>query len=336
MRRRPYHDDDAPGQDSFLDIVANLVGILIILVMVIGACAKDAMLQVESKTEPTKEVVDVETPRHVAASLRSELDTLSDKLRKQSTEVAYRRSERDRVLTLIAMADQTLEQHRDQLDEEAKQGHQLQVALLDAQRELADMKMAQQALENAETPVTVLAHRPTPLAQTVFGKEVHFRLMDGRIAYVPLDELVDRFKTEAKQKAWKLRQTPRITESVGPLRGFHLKYTLKRADYSVETQLGAAIQQRVELDNFVLVPVADNLGEPLEQALQPDSEFRAILASYEPNNATVTVWVYPNSFAQFRQLKEELYKLGFLTASRPLPTGHPISGSPTGSRSNVQ
>ena len=36
---------DEPGQDSFLDIVANLVGILIILVMVIGVRAKGAWVE---------------------------------------------------------------------------------------------------------------------------------------------------------------------------------------------------------------------------------------------------------------------------------------------------
>ena len=36
MRRRARQIADEPGQDSFLDIVANLVGILIILVMIVG------------------------------------------------------------------------------------------------------------------------------------------------------------------------------------------------------------------------------------------------------------------------------------------------------------
>ena len=35
MTRRKHQAVEAPGQDSFLDIVANLVGILIILVMVV-------------------------------------------------------------------------------------------------------------------------------------------------------------------------------------------------------------------------------------------------------------------------------------------------------------
>jgi hypothetical protein len=45
-RRRGSSSSEAPGQDSFLDIVANLVGILIILVMVVGARARQALQQV--------------------------------------------------------------------------------------------------------------------------------------------------------------------------------------------------------------------------------------------------------------------------------------------------
>ena len=36
MPRSARNDTESPGHDSFLDIVANMVGILIILVMVVG------------------------------------------------------------------------------------------------------------------------------------------------------------------------------------------------------------------------------------------------------------------------------------------------------------
>ena len=43
MRRRTHNPEDAiGGQDSFLDIVANLVGILIILVVIVSAQARSA------------------------------------------------------------------------------------------------------------------------------------------------------------------------------------------------------------------------------------------------------------------------------------------------------
>ena len=51
MTRRRDEAIDAPGTDSFLDVVANLVGILIILVMVIGVRARDAMVEAQAVQE---------------------------------------------------------------------------------------------------------------------------------------------------------------------------------------------------------------------------------------------------------------------------------------------
>ena len=42
MRRAARGGDDIPDQDSFLDVMANIVGILIILVMVVGVRAGQA------------------------------------------------------------------------------------------------------------------------------------------------------------------------------------------------------------------------------------------------------------------------------------------------------
>ena len=44
MRRKAESQVEAPGQDSFLDVVCNLVGILIVLVMLIAAQAKRGMI----------------------------------------------------------------------------------------------------------------------------------------------------------------------------------------------------------------------------------------------------------------------------------------------------
>ena len=51
MKRRAASELPTPGQDSFLDVVANLVGILIILVMVVGMQARQAMEQAASQTD---------------------------------------------------------------------------------------------------------------------------------------------------------------------------------------------------------------------------------------------------------------------------------------------
>ncbi len=335
MTRRVRHEVDAPGQDSFLDVVANLVGILIILVMIVGTRAKDAMLQAD-QPRVSSAAPDVEGPRNAAVAVRQELQALLQRTEMQNVEIAYRRAERDRMLMLIKTAEHAVSEEAAKLSDDQRAAHDIAVQLAALQREQADLKLARDTVERTTPPVTVLEHRPTPLAKTVFGKEVHFRLQAERLVYVPVDELVDLFKADAKQQVWKLKQAPEITESVGPYRGFHLRYTLKRTTYSLETRTGVAVQQRVELDHFVIVPTQDDLGESLDQALRPESELHAVLGGCNPDQTTVTVWVYPDSFEAFRRLKDELYKLGFLTASRPLPDGQPISGSPQGTRSAVQ
>jgi hypothetical protein len=78
------------------------------------------------------------------------------------------------------------------------------------------------------------------------------------------------------------------------------------------------------------------LGDPLETALAPGSRFRDKLAMMSPRQYTITVWTYPDSFAEFRRLKKELYGLGYAVAGRPLPEGMPIGASPHGSRSSAQ
>ena len=61
-----------------------------------------------------------------------------------------------------------------------------------------------------------------------------------------------------------------------------------------------------------------------------------ILSRLPSDQTTITVWVYPESYRQFRQLKNDLLRRGYLTAGRPMPAGHPIGASPSGSQSSAQ
>ena len=337
-RARPQQLD--VGQDSFLDIVANLVGILIILVMVIGVRAKDALIA-SSQFEPPAEKVEELTEKMVvagraAASLETHVNQVHARLQRLSVETAYRRRERDKVLELITAAELGLQERRGQLSDAEKQQFDLGRQIITLNSQLEDLKLSRNKVENESAPAKVIEHLPTPMAQTVFGKELHFQLERGRLAYVPMDELVEQLKAEAPQKIWKLNQAPQITEILGPLDGFRMKYTLKQVDHSVPTRTGSASQRRIELDHFVLLPVRDDLGTPLDEALLDGSELDTILAGQRPKQTTITVWVYPDSFHVFRQLKEYLFGRGFLTAGRPLPAGTPIGGSPSGTRSAAQ
>lgn len=337
MRRARGQDVDEPGQDSFLDIVANLVGILIILIMIVGAQAKDAMVRVQHRPEPGVSEAELEQQKNAAVAVRYELQKLLDNTQQQAIEIAYRRAERDRMLAQITLAEKTLQERTQHLSDDQQESHRLQREVAAAERQRDSLKMSLAAVVQSPPQVQVVQHHPTPLAQTVFNRELHFRLLNGRVVFVPVDELVDQFKTEAKRNVWKLRDAPAITETVGPIRDFRLQYTLVKDTEKLASRAGSVVTQEiVRLEQYVLLPVREDLGETVETALQPQSQFRSILGSFDPQGATVTVWVYPDSFAAFRQLKDELYRLGFLTAGRPLPMGQLITGSPNGTYSAAQ
>jgi hypothetical protein len=84
------------------------------------------------------------------------------------------------------------------------------------------------------------------------------------------------------------------------------------------------------------IPISPGLGETLEQALGPNSELRARLATHRPAATTVTLWTYGDSFNAYRRMKEELYQSGFSVAGRPMPPGKQIGGSPSGTKSAAE
>jgi hypothetical protein len=151
-----------------------------------------------------------------------------------------------------------------------------------------------------------------------------------------MTELMRQLKDEAKSKSWKLKEAPAITETIGPLDNYYLRYKLRRAERTIRTEAGPVRRTLVELDNFVLLPVVETLGESTDLALSDGSDFLTRLSQYDPNEVTVTVWTYPDSYADLRRLKEFLWERGFLAAARPLPAGFPISGSPSGTRSAAE
>jgi hypothetical protein len=318
--------------------VANLVGILIILVMVIGVRARDAMVEAETKDDSsaTTPAIDVAAARRAAENAEANILKIDQQVKEVAAEVEQRTIERNQLQVLTLAAREKLDELKNNLDGGQRGQFELSRQLADSQQMLRDLELQQQSAEAAGPPVGIIEHLPTPMAKTVLGREEHFRLLGGRLTYIPWDSLVEKLKAEAPQKVWKLKDAPTMTDTIGPEGGFLLRYTLVRKTFTTPTKVGVAVRQGVELEKFVLVPVAENLGEPLEQALEPGSQFQARLSQFDPERTTLTVWVYPDSFDDYRTLKQNLFNRGFLTAARPLPEDLPIGGSPQGSRSASQ
>lgn len=338
MRRKPAIEVDAPGQDSFLDVVCNLVGILIVLVMLIAAQAKRGMIAAATAkpdaAAASQQAKDAASAEATAAAIETSVQELQVKIERHKLEALTRQMERDQYQVLVTVAEQRLAEHRETLSTQEQEKYDLQRELVQSKAELDRLGAMQVSLTRPKPHV--LEHLPTPMARTVFGSEVHFRLLGHRLAYVPWDEVLERMKADAPRHVSKLKDTSRMEFSLPVIAGFGSRYILRRAEVEVETRVGAARHTGVELEQVYLVDVEPNLGQPINEALQSGSELFARLSTMKPQSTTVTIWVYPDSFDDFRALKAELFQRGFLTAARPMPAGDPIAGSPTGSRSSAE
>jgi len=339
--RKREEQFEAPGKDSFLDVVANVVAILIILVIVVGSQASKTVIDKESRKRQELSAMHEAPLREVAAAeaeagaVESGVHDLEQRIDRQKFEIAYRRTERDQVQLLVAIAEQRLAEHRGQLGDAERERYDLDAQLVASRGDLAKLSQAE-ATKGGKPPPIVIQHLPTPMARTVFGTEIHFRLLGHRLAYVPWDEMIERLKGDAKNHLSKLRDAPRVELSLPEVAGFGARYVLRRADVQVETRVGTAKHSGIELEHVYFVDAEPNLGQPVAEAFLPGSDFRTRLSALKPQSTTVTIWVYRDSFDDFRALKAELAKLGSLCAARPMPLGEPIAGSPSGSRSSAE
>ena len=340
MARHARNDATMPEFDAFLDIVANLIGILVILIMIIGVRTKNAWDETASESSLPDQrplvLPDVVVPKAEVARLGGEVDDMARRLEVAQRGIQEQDQQQQQLRFMVSAKSQQMAAWRALVEKSQGRSDELVRQLTAARFELDQLYQEQSKAEQRADEPTVIKHYPTPLAKTVFGREEHFRLLSGRLVHVPLNQLSEQLRSEARLKAWKLKNATTVTEVLGPVEGFRIKYTLRRRNYAVRTPSGPARQTVVELDRFVLVPVADDLGEPLETALQPGSSFRRRLQQLDPENTTITVWTYEDSFLEFRRIKTFLQEQGFLSAARPLPHGHPIGGSPRGSKSAAQ
>ncbi len=177
----------------------------------------------------------------------------------------------------------------------------------------------------------------TPVARPPNGDEFHFEVRRGRVAFIDLEGLLDRVRTDAKVQ---LRLTERIRPiggTVGPVGSFSIQYEMSPdgLDFG-ESLISSSVRASYSLTGWEIVPRSDLRGETLAQAFQPGSDFHRAVNRLNPASDAITLWVYPDGFALYGQLREWLHQQGFLVSARPLPEGVAIRGSPGGSLSAGQ
>lgn len=322
MARREEHSN--VGEDSFLDTIANLVGILIILVVLIGSKTK-AAAEVKSREIAAEDITrGALEPAAEAQRLRQAALDNYQQLKHYALETEYRRLERDKLLEQAAILRQSIDERISKVDEKQRKQIDKTQELRRLESELKDVGDQLGAAPETKRAQIVLEHLPTPMAKTVFTREMHLRLKRGRLTVIPWDRLVSTLKEHAPLAARRSASKKSLDDKLGPINGFMLHYRM------------TAIPGGFELDRFEIDVTPENVGESLAEALNTGGILRGEMSSRVPTETVVTVWVYPDSFAEFRQLKTALYKEGFLAAARPLPSDILIGASPRGSRSAAQ
>lgn len=340
MRRPTLQQDgaSAPGQDSFLDTLTNIVGILIILVMVVGLRVKNAPVEQKSSSEAVQtELAGLAQDRDAAASLRGDVLKVEQKMEAVRRETVLRDAERVHMATAVSAIKRALEDRRQNLDAEAQKGFDLKRTLSESRAELTLLQDRRSRAQRVDASPKIIETYPTPLSRPVDNHEAHFQLREGRIVFVPMQSLLEEFKADARAKASNLLRVPEVTETIGPIDGFRLKYTMHRREIALEPgRRSGAVGMYASLKYLTVIPTSSQMGEKLNDALAEGSDFRRALAKFHPGRSTVTIWTYQDSFDEFRRVKKELYRMGYETAGRPLPFGVPITASPEGSKSAAE
>jgi len=328
-RTVPKPADDS-GSDSFLDVITNIVGILIILVMVIGARVRQASVG-EPVAAPEVSGLEDELRQlaRTVASTEGEIEELQAQARTVATAAAFAADERVELATAVAAGKAELAARR-----QAGEAARVAEAEAEARRralstELSAVERDTAAAAHAPAQTREVLAYPTPIGRTVNGDEIHFRVAEGHVAYIPLDDLFSMARQQTQRRGPSLLTTAAQVETVGPVEGFRLDYVIEA---KVDQTRGQVLVRSRE---WVVRPEGEPVGEPVEEALSARSRFRAALANLKPET-TVTFWCYPDSFAAFRRLREEMHRLAIPTAARPLPEGAPIGGSTEGSKSVAQ
>lgn len=175
----------------------------------------------------------------------------------------------------------------------------------------------------------------TPVSKVARNEEFHFELRHDRVSYINLSQLLNMCKSDAQVRLRLSDRVGVISSKVGPVGDFSLLYVLSRAVDGVDDLLDRR-SMRYDLRGWELIPRGELRGETLEVAQNPISQFSRAIGRISPGSATITFWVYPDSFGLYRQLRDGLAAHGYTVAARPLPDGMSIRGSPSGSLSAAQ
>jgi hypothetical protein len=354
MRRRRRAREIPFSFDSFLDIVANVVGIIIRLILVVWVGARSySSLQTMVKTPPPSlrpslpleepsDPLQAEIVRHARELAQARERLLAELRRLQQVEDDETQT-RDQLMAL-SVRREALVKDRAALDQtvQARTDALRSAALSSAELRQRTEKLAEEirALEQLP-PMKKILHYRTPVSRPVDSEELLFEGSMNRVTFIDIASLLNEVRNGIEEKGKLLHTQWQVQDVAGPIGAFRLRYTVERERGLLDAVAGQAVPEssggfRYGLSEWQVEPMLPVRGETAETALVQGSDFRQLVDGIDPQQTVVTFWVYPDSFALFRRLRDFLYTRDVVVAGRPLPEGVPIASSRRGSVSRGQ
>jgi hypothetical protein len=363
MSRRRQEEEHF-GSDSFLDVLANIVGILIILIVSAAARVERSVelaqtetaeeSPIESPAEPTpvepeaaSAVAAVEEPVAESAEpppeVVAELQAIQRKLaaaHAKSEAIAGKlkqfHSESASISDELSKQDAATAEQLGELKKRQVQLARMEEAFGERQGTLRGLLAEFEETAQSRPPTKELKHRLAPVSQEVTGHEVFFRMAGGKVSVVPVEMLFERVKNQVERhKDW-IAARDHFEGVAGPIEGYALQFEVqKRTPTALDRNRLGFGAFRLGLPRADVILDRDIAEETPEQALKRGSRFALAIKSAPPR-AALTFWVYPDSFHEYRMLQAACQAEGFIVAARPLGHGVKISFSEDGSRSAAQ
>ncbi len=353
-RRRPQREI-AFSFDSFLDVVANVVGIILRLILVawVGARSYKAVVPDLPTAPPAlvnepSPLPDPTDPRlaQIEKKRREVSRSAEDRLRDEE-EARQQAIEREKTIEKqLAVLESQRKSLQSEQAETVKQVSHGKTAATSVQLSLAELEKRSKALLEElnhlhKLPrVTKKLRYQTPVSAPLQTEEVMFECYHGRVTLLDTGSLIADIQRHIKSNAELLREQWEVRDVSAPVGAFRLRYVIERERSSMDGPLAGAgpvsSTYRYGVSSWEAEPVMPIRGETTEEALKPGSAFRRVIDALDPQQTAVTFWVYDDSFAVYRTLRDYLHGRDMVVAGRPLPDGVPIASSRKGTVSRGQ
>jgi hypothetical protein len=346
VRHDEADDDSMPGQDSFVDVICNLVGILITLVVVVGIRVSQVVIEPAVEATPAvargSDAVRLQEDLQTAWRLRREAQQAiqADAMQARDLQVnsALIEAHRDQLALMRSAVEQEVAARREALDADAQRRFDRQREIAEAQIRLSALTQEQLSLMDDPARVEEIECVPTPIAKAVDEDAIHVRLRRGQIAIVPAAELMDElFRRGGSYLKTAFARREEAEDVYGPVNGFRMRFMVEAVQEArPRGTLTAASSDKRLVVTCIFFPVSPNIGQDVDQALLPDSEFMRTVRNRKSPTQAVVAWVYPDSYDALRTLKKALWDLDVPLSVFPRDNDDHIEFSNEGMRAIAQ